>query len=173
MNYGGDTIISRPTRASGRILLALGLATVLVKKYEIDTSQLTLLNIPIAESQVVGITWVVLVLQMVVHSANWMGDFLSLGRWNSALKDKGVETLWDGGGKMKGRIEFLFELLEHADVSREKEFGETIEQVLKELRAIRRSMWLFDLYAIFYVVFINYLLPVALAVCALILLYNG
>jgi hypothetical protein len=174
MNYAGSQLLSRSTLATGRSLLLLSVGVVLSVKLEIDISGFKLVGIEFSEAQLNGaLIWVVCIL-VISHIAHWVGDFASLGKWNSSLSSKLAESTWGGGGKMKGRLEFVIQNFEQAidekDSLHKKADIDWIKRVLEDLK---RNSWWFEKYAVFYVVVWNLLLPVVFSGYAIKLLWNA
>ncbi|MDE4189576.1 MULTISPECIES: hypothetical protein [Rhodobacterales] len=171
MHYAGAPLVSKATATSGRACLSLAVVVVLTTHLEIDTSSLEFLGISFSESQLSsGTFWVQLILIFSL-TLNWIGDLISLAKWNSSMTSKGVATLFGGGGTMKGRLEFVIEHLERAiDPENEIEKG-NLSYVKRQLEEINCSLWWHEKYAILYVVGLHFLLPVSIslwAICELI-----
>ena len=173
MNYAGTPLLSRPTISSGRGLFVIALTVVLSKYLSVDVSGLTVLGVTIAEDALgVALAWALGAL-WVSHLMHWVGDCLSLGKWNSSMSSKLAESTHGGGGKMKGRIEYVIERFEGALSEEEKRKDADIAYVKRMLEAIEKDCWKFERFAFFYVVVWSFLVPTLLAFWAIYLLCYG
>lgn len=177
MKFAGEELLSRSTVAAGRSLLAVSTTVILVDQLGVDTSTFELLGVRATPKQLtLGTSWILLVL-WVSLLVNWISDLSSLGRWNSAMSDRRVETVMDGGGKIRGRLEFLIEQMEReiqGSNSEESKLNEESWRFFeKNLRELNSSYWLFNKVAAGYVVGWGFIVPTMTALVAWALLQIG
>lgn len=175
MNYAGKPLQNRSTQATGRSLGLLSIATVLTVSLDIDTSEMSVFDVPISQDQLgTAMLWSLGVL-LIALVVNWAGDFVSLVKWNSFLSEKRVETLWDGGGKIKGRMEFVLDALEGAagNTNLDKLDDELLDQVIGVFKELEGSLWKYDAMAVCYVVIWGFFAPAAIALWAMYLVSNA
>ncbi|MEO3478272.1 hypothetical protein AAFO90_11390 [Phaeobacter sp. CAU 1743] len=173
MHYAGAPLVSKATATSGRACLSLAVVVVLTTYLEVDTSSLEVLGISFSEKQLSsGSLWVQIILLLSL-TLNWLGDLISLGKWNSSVSQKLAESTFGGGGKMKGRLEYVLKHLENA-IDPEK----TIEKadfsyVKRQLEEVDRSLWWHEKYAVLYVVGLHFILPASISLWSICELLNG
>jgi hypothetical protein len=175
MKFAGEELLSRSTIASGRSLLGLGAASILIDRIGIDTAGFEVLGLAPSPVQLtIATLWALGALWMSLL-VNWLSDLPGLGRWNQAMYSNRVETVNDGGGKIRSRLEFLVESMEYV---LNKPDGEKItirdgyaKHWRKELTEMNRSFILFDRVARLYVIGWGFLIPSAIALIASILLF--
>ncbi|WP_187429901.1 hypothetical protein ROLI_018290 [Roseobacter fucihabitans] len=175
MNFAGRPLLSRSTQATGRSLWLLSLATVLTVSLDIDTSQMSVFDVPISEDQLGTATLWSLFVLLVALVVNWTGDFVSLGKWNSFMSEKRVETVWDGGSKIKGRVEFVLDSLESAasDTTNENLDDAKLDHVTGVFKELESGLWKYEVTAVCYVAIWGFLAPMVIAVWAIYLVSNA
>ncbi|MCY1125989.1 hypothetical protein OU426_03900 [Frigidibacter sp. RF13] len=169
MNFSNEALVSRSTIASGRALLSLCGAKLLIHYLDVDLAGLNLLGVGITEEQASAASlWIILTLWIGLL-VNWLCDLTSLGRWNAAMTEKGVETMFPGGGRIKGRLVFvaeeLEELLEDNRKGSPTDTGQ-LASIAAELRRLEKSRWIFSKVAWLYVVGWSFAVPTLCAIWA-------
>ena len=169
MNFGGKPFLSRSAQATGRSLLLLSLATILAVLLEVDTSKLSIFEVAISEEQLGTATLWSLFVLIVALAVNWAGDFVSLGKWNSFLTEKRVETIFDGGGKIKGRVEFVLDSLEYSARNDKKDQldNDKLDYVIRIFKELERDLWRYEITAVCYVVIWGFIVPAAFGLYAM------
>ena len=171
MNFGGTPLLSRSTIATGRSLYVLSFAAIMRSFQNIDLSSFAVLGVTFSESQLSSSTiWVLLAL-WVTHLVHWTGDLVSLGKWNSSLSSKLAQSTFGGGGKMKGRIEFILESFERVLDDEDKIHRKMdIDYIHRALKDFQNSLWWHERAAVFYVVFWSFVFPSLAAALSVYLL---
>ncbi len=152
---------------------------ILTVKYEINTENLELFGVVLGEKDLSGpIIWTLGTLYVSLL-VNWMGDFISLGKWNSGLKLRLSDTLWDGGGPQHASTEFLrrsladlSQKIESADM-KDKEIKKIADDVSRRLETLLDSAKWYERSALVYVVVWSFIVPTLMAGYAAYLIYHA
>jgi len=151
VNFGGKPLMSRGTIASARALLILSISVILTAKLEVDTSSVEFLGISVKSNQLnEGLLYVLLFL-FASHVINWIGDIISLRKFNESLYDKDKGKLSDDGADRITHLDWTLDNLNKEDPN--------YENVYNELRALSDSQKWYKSYAGFYVFVWHFLVP--------------
>lgn len=136
-------------------MLGLAAVSILIDQIGIDTAGFDLLGIRATPGQLTTATiWVLLVLWISLL-VNWLSDLTSLGRWNQAMYTNWVETIMDGNGKIKSRLEFLIvgveRMIKIADEKGDLPDTGSNSYWAREIAEINKSFLRFDMVAWWYV----------------------
>ena len=173
MNFAGNPLLSKPTITSGRSLTLLSLATILTHRYEIDLSTLRVLDISLTENQLNSTLCWVLGILWITHIVHWVGDYVSLGKWNTSMSKKSPEGSI-GAGKMKTRLEFVIQDFERVlDPNEKSHTAVNIKNIEYKLQEINKDCWWHEKTALFYVVGWYFLVPTVLMGYAIYLVIYG
>ncbi|WP_372572481.1 hypothetical protein [Ruegeria jejuensis] len=90
------------------------------------------------------------------------------------MSSKLAQAVYDGGGKMKGRIEYIIEAFERAfDEEDQLHKSVDIDYVNRKLREIDDSMWWHEKTAVFFVVVWSFIIPTLLVFIAILAVMYG
>lgn len=130
---------------------------------------MSIFEVSISKDQLGSATLWSLVVLLIALAINWIEDFVSLGKWNSFISEKRVETVWDGGGKIKGRVEFVLDSLERAikDQNAEKLDNKKLDYVISVFKELERNLWKYETTAVCYVVVWGFVVPTCFALYAM------
>lgn len=146
-------LLSRSTLASSRAIVVCAGAVILKEYLHFDMSGFNLLGVNLTEYQLSASSIWALTFLWIALVVNWTLDAQRLGHWNQSYSSQRVETIMDGGGQIKGQIHFIIGYLENAVSKNElgKEDLRTVEECMRQLREIKRSLWYFNSAAFAYV----------------------
>ena len=185
MNLGGKPLLGRSTILTARSLMVLSASIIAVLWFEMDVTKFSILGID-PQSKLDESAIAVLIFLSVSHIVNWVGDAVSNGKFSLFSQNKPLEKLNDIQKQrsyicdlcqsMEGIEKQLQELqtdISPAESGRKIEnIDESMKGLLGQMVALHKSGWWFSMYARFYVIGWNFVMPLAMATLAGYLLYN-
>lgn len=179
MHLQGKELVSAATQRAARQLVATALTVLLAKAYGLNLTGLEVFGVAIDPATVAGAAFIVVAFQLATFLVQWGGDWFSLAPWNSAERFSGVARM-DIGARMLDRIGQIEEHLEIAAASAKQLQGQADQAVIDHVTAktdranellsvLRKSVRSHGWYANLYFYGLYLLLPVGVAVAALLL----
>lgn len=179
MNFGGKDWVSRRTHSSGRAVLILSIAIILVRWLGIPTEQVELLGVEIGNEQLVPGATVVVVILTVSHFINWRFDVLALQSWNSAMAKDAIPNDHTANLKLSSQLEQALKTIENVksrfsdDDLRAQDLSATLRTATDSLSEINSKVWWHERFAILYVIVWTFIVPTVAAVVAIIVLNSS
>lgn len=178
MHLQGKELVSAATQRAARQLVATALTVFLAKLYELDLDGLQLFGVAINPATVAGAAFIVVAFQLATFLVHWGGDYASLVPWNSAERLNGLQV-FEGGFNPVDRIGQIEERIARIEASientSEKLGADKADRLLasyKDLRvhieSLRRSAVNYGRYRFLYFYVLYLILPVGLALAALL-----
>ncbi|MEL7257051.1 MAG: hypothetical protein AAFN80_04315 [Pseudomonadota bacterium] len=172
MHLGGKTLLSKSTVLTSRSLLILSLSIIVVKWFDMDVADFSILGIDpgnrLDESVIVVSAFLA-----ISHVVNWVGDTISGNGFGLFAQRKPLEGIGDVEKErsyIRAILSELERLKKDSGANSTDAIDSKLEYLVKGMVQLDRSGWRFSIYALFYVVAWNFILPLGMIVFALSLL---
>jgi len=166
--------------------MILSIAIIIILWLDMDVTGFTILGIAPGYKLDEG-TIAILIFLSISLFVNWASDVISNGMFSIFSKTKPIEGMNDIAKErsyiktIKEHVEFVrksvLELKTHnsdADLIRKFDsINENVTRLLGEMDKLNKSGWWFSLYACFYVIVWHFVVPLAMAAFAIVLLYHA
>lgn len=162
MHFMGQQAISRPTRATGRMLISFAFAIWFVKYYGVPVINLNFngLTLP-PDKKYALVQWIVMLPILAAHLVNWLGDRIAYKGWN--IREKITSTA--GFGTDTALVSRLDSILR---IVKEKIGQQSEEHIaIRRLEEIRHEVIRLNSFAGLYIYCWNLLIPIGCCFTAL------
>lgn len=183
----GKDLMSRATESSGRRLIGVSSIVILVKAYDVDLGDLSILGLTLPPQLFDVIATAMIAYYVYNLAINWGGDLAAFKLWFSEAQiwSEFKTNIKLGGGFLGGGQRLLIQLfeLEHKDSWPEnfddldeqlrrdyEEYKTNIELFIARLEAAGSNLKSLSRFARFYIWFQSFLFPLAFAIAAGLLL---
>ena len=166
MIFHGEQAISRSTRATGRTVLILAASQLFTQWGWIDVSRASVVGLVFTPDGFPKVLGILLVLAMIAHVVQWFGDYQSFRGWNFAGKQLGAPRWGANLQRLEGLIADLKSLSEKDKL--DERATKELSNIVAEAEVLNTSLHSFEGYARFYVVGWHLILPLFVALLALL-----